>query len=194
MGIDWNSSEDELYARSVRAIYQMAQEYPNEVFSFFAYRANYYYGLVSLAFDTIQNGLKTAREHHDRTVPRHAGWFGHPRAWDSARYYVSHAAYRIVDYSPRAGEFKYPDFHSVNFKSWEETFRGEDLPESEASQGHVIVLLARVIDRLVDAGVFSSLQQAPLFRVGFEFEDDDLGLVVMRMLNWPEHLASGDHR
>jgi hypothetical protein len=45
----------------------------------------------------------------------------------------------------------------------------------------------KATSKLVAARSFERLTMASPFRVGVEFPEDDLGLVVMRMLNWPAH-------
>jgi hypothetical protein len=55
--------------------------------------------------------------------------------------------------------------------------------------GHIIVLMHKVINEIASAPIFSGFPMASPFRFGIEFPSDsaNLGLVVMRIVNWPPH-------
>jgi hypothetical protein len=110
----------------------------------------------------------------------------HDNSAANARYHWSVPSKRIVDHTPHAGEFWKPDFAQINLPDWEDFFQRDDADEAVDSQGHVIVLFWRVLTRLVDINAFQTVNMAPLFRLGFQFNDDDMGLVVSHILRWPD--------
>src|SRR5262245_56232197 len=70
---------------------------------------------------------------------------------------------------------------------WQAYFESDQLPERPDPMGHVIVLIHKAISKLTASGCFDRLMMSSPFRVGAEFPRDKLGLVVMRLLNWPPH-------
>jgi hypothetical protein len=183
--IDWNAAEQQFVEKSLEALDRLQKKHSSVPLSFFAFYSNYFYGKNSIAVDSYENSLLQAREHYEWVVRNRLITMTHANAASQARYHWSVASKRVVDYSPHAGKFWKPDYGRVNFREWELFFRGEAYDENLGSQGHVIVLFWRVFERLLEMKAFDNVNMSPLFRLGFQFEDDDLGLVVAHILRWP---------
>lgn len=183
--IDWKAAEQRFLENACAALDLLERKHSPTPLSFFAFRSNYYEGRNSIAVDSYANSLGKAKEHQDWVVRNRLLTMTHATATASARYHWTHSSKRIVDYTPHTGEFWMPDFMHVNFPDWEFFFRGRTTDDSVGSQGHVIVLFWRVFTQLLDMKAFDNINMAPLFRLGFQFEDDDMGLVVSHILKWP---------
>lgn len=79
------------------------------------------------------------------------------------------------------GPFKYDLAACVELPAREECFNNED--GDPVLEGHVIVSLWRVVDRLVESGAFDALRKSAFFRIAFSFHDDET--IVLRILNFP---------
>ena len=91
-----------------------------------------------------------------------------------------------LTYNPHTAHFKYPSFATMHFSDWEEYIMNEQRPEHPDPLGYVIVLMHKVVSQLVSSRSFDGLALSSPFRIGVEFAEE-LGLVVMRLLNWPPH-------
>lgn len=96
---------------------------------------------------------------------------------------------RVTDYSPDIGYFAYHMYADLNFPELAGFKESETYPqkrnavEDDYIEGHVRIILWKVIERLIASDTFSQLHLASPFRVGYEFHDGDL--LVLRILNWP---------
>jgi hypothetical protein len=182
---DWDAAEALLIEEGSRAIENFSAKNPAELCSFFAFSVDYCFGDVVICFDTNDNSLLHAKRHEARTLKSWDGALCGERGWENAQYYIQRD--RLCSYNPHTADFKYPDFARLHFSDWEGYFGNDQLPEHPAPLGHVIVLMHKVICKLVETRSFDGLAMSSPFRVGVEFPRDDLGLVVMRLLNWPSH-------
>jgi hypothetical protein len=181
---DWNAAENSLVEASKKAMGEFAQGHGAELCSFFAISMDYVLGNATLCLDTLDNSLLHAKRHEARTVKTWDSVLAGEKGWENATYYLERD--RLGSYNPHTANFKYPDFATVHFKDWEEYFGNDQLPERPDPLGHVIVLLHKAMGRLVSP-CLETLPMSSPFRMGTEFPSDKLGLVVMRMLNWPAH-------
>lgn len=51
-------------------------------------------------------------------------------------------------------------------------------------EGSTRLVFWKVLERLIDSGLFSHLHLSSPFRVGYQFHDQEL--IVLRILNWPK--------
>jgi hypothetical protein len=180
---NWTRDTRILATRAQAEIEQFADAHPDETFSFFAIRSDYASGVNVLCMDTEDNARTRALAHQHRVIKNQQRMVSHGR-WQRARQYVSSQADRIVAHSTSTGYFKYDDFARVSFPEWEPILRSEGFDQHDLFQGQVILLLWTVTERLIGSGVFDGLMRSSPFRVGFDFVDDPMGLVVLRLLNW----------
>jgi hypothetical protein len=181
--VDWNAAEMALYDRTQATLRVFAKEHDRDVFSFFAYRADYCYGQVQLCLDTVENSRRRAVENNQRIHASRKKLFDREGGWDRARYFLSRHSGRMLDYTHATGLFQYDSIEEIRFPDWEAYFRGDHYDEQYQLENRVIVLFWKILSRLVQDGVFDQLRLASPFRTGFEFRDNDLGLVVMDILN-----------
>jgi hypothetical protein len=181
MAIDWKNAEDTLVQKSTVLIEEFAHAHPDLRVSFFAFGADYFYGDIAVAFDTPDNTYSQAVSWTEQVIEARIT-LSAPNGWEYARYTLTKN--RILEYPPSSGLFKYESYSVISFPEWEDYFGSDEIPGHPDPQGHVLVLLWRVLERLVERQAFNCLRQASPFRIGFDLADDDLGLVVVRMFNW----------
>lgn len=188
---DWAPTEDVLFASSEAAIRRFAQEHPDELFSAFAFSIDWDYAAVALILDTLGNSLREARLSEERHVEYRNDLYGREDGWRYARYSVEHFTNRTLDWNAR-GPFKYEEvpvalITTPAWVAWFNRFVEEELPETGGTEfeGRVILSLWRVTERLVKSRAFGKLRLSSPFRIAFAFHDDDL--IVLRILNWPDH-------
>jgi hypothetical protein len=181
---DWDAAQALLVEEGKRAIGNFSGKHAGELCSFFAFCVDYCYGDVVICFDTYDNGLLHAKRNEVQTLKIWDDAFSGERGAANARSYL--LSRRLCTYNPHTANFKYPSFATVHLSDWEEYIMNEQRPEHPDPLGHVIVLMYRVISELVSSRSFEGLALSTPFRIGVEFAEE-LGLVVMRLLNWPSH-------
>jgi hypothetical protein len=182
---DWDAAESLLVEEGNRAIEDFSAKYAAELCSCFAFSVDYCFGDVVICFDTNDNSLLHAKRHEARALKSWDAALGGERGWENAQYYLQRD--RLCSHNPHTADFKYANFAKLHLSDWEGYFGDDQLPERPDSLGHVIVLMHKAVSKLVAARSFDRLVMSSPFRVGVEFPRDDLGLVVMRVLNWPSH-------
>lgn len=182
---DWDAAQALLIEEGGRAIESYSAKHAAELCSFFAYSIDYCFGDVVICFDTIDNSLLYAKRHEAETLRARDAVLRGESGWENAEYYVQREL--LCSYNPHTADFKYPDFVRLHLSDWEGYFLNDQRPERPDPLGRVVVLMHKVIGKLVAAHCFDRLTMAQPFRVGVEFPRDDLGLVVMKLLNWPSH-------
>lgn len=188
---DWQAAEDRIVVETTSAIERFAREHPNEVCSCLAFAVDCCYGDVVLCFDTLQNSLAQAKRHQREVLKDWELNLGKEHGWEEAEYYLTrtHTHNRIVEYTPYpVDDFKYGSVSILHFDDWDEYFGSTERDDQERNPiGHVIVLMHNVVNRLVSSGVFEQLALSSPFRVGVDFiEVKEPGIIVMRILNWPD--------
>ena len=182
---DWDAAEALLVDEGKKAIENFSVGQPAEACSCFAFSVDYCFGDVVICFDTNDNSLLHAKRHEARTLKAWDTALAAERGWENAQYYILRN--QLCSHNPHTADFQHPDFASLQLSDWEGYFGNDQLPDKPDPLGHVIVLMHKVVGRLVAAHAFDRLVMSSPFRVGVEFPRDDLGLVVMRLLNWPSH-------
>jgi hypothetical protein len=181
---DWNAAQALLVEKSKKAIEDFSAKHAAELCSFFAFCVDYCFGDVVICFDTYDNNLLHAKRNEVEILRVWDAAFSSVRGVENAKEYL--LSHKICSYNPHTAEFKYPSFATVHFSDWEEYFLNEQRPEHPDPLGYVIALMHRVISELVSSRSFDNLALSSPFRIGVEFAEE-LGLVVMRLLNWPSH-------
>jgi hypothetical protein len=181
---DWDAAQATLVEECKRAIENFSVKHPAEVCSFFALCVDYCFGDVVICFDTYDNSLLHAKRNEVQTLKAWNAAFNDDGGWKNAKDHLLRR--RICSYNPHTAEFKYPSFATVHFSDWEEYVLNEQRPEHSDPLGHVIVLMHKVISELIASRSFDRVALSSPFRIGVEFAEE-LGLVVMRLLNWPHH-------
>jgi hypothetical protein len=181
---DWDAAKAVLVEAGKCAIASFASKYGGELCSFFAFSIDYCYGDVVLCFDTLNNSLLHAKRNEVQRVKTWNATFSSETGWEGAKYQL--LQHKLTEYNPDTANFAFPDFATVHFSDWEGFFLSDQRPEHPDPMGYVIVLMQRVISELVLCASFDGLVMSSPFRMGVEFPEE-LGLVVMRFLNWPPH-------
>ena len=181
---DWDTAQALLVEEGRKAIENFSAKHAAELCSIFAYCVDYCFGDVVICFDTYDNSLLHAKRNEVQTLKIWHAAFGGERGAENAKNHL--LSRRLCGYNTLTAEFKYPSFATVHFSDWEGYFLNEQRPEHPDPLGHVIVLMHRVICELVSSHSFDRLALSSPFRIGVEFAEE-LGLVVMRLLNWPSH-------
>lgn len=185
---DWQDIENRLYEFSKAGILRFAAEHSEAICSFFAYDAHPVYGEFNLCFDTPQNALESAKLNEKKAIKWRNELLQREEVW---RHAASRLTFRkVIDYSPDVGSFAYPDFMELVFEELQEIGFDPDYPESQDyeddyANGNGQLVMWKVLERLIEDGVFSSLRLASPFRVGYKIHDG-VELVVLRILNWPQ--------
>src|SRR5207253_2100230 len=156
---------------------QFAHEHPDGLLSLFAYTVDSEFAGVGLNFDTPANSLRRAKANQQYEVKYRNKLFASEIAWKQARYFIANPSRQIEAFN--RGSWQYELVQFVALPAWEESYNssGEEseLGNDEESEleGRIMVALWRVVDRLIEAQAFASLQRVAPFRIGFEFHDGD---------------------
>ena len=181
---EWDVAQSLLVQESNRAIESFSVKHPAELCSCFALCVDYCFGDVVICFDTYDNSLLHAKRHEVQTLKAWDAAFAGESSWANAK---DHFLRRRLDsYNARTSEFKFPSFAAVHFSDWEGYFLNDERLDQPDPLGQVIVLMHKVVSDLVLFRSFDKLVLSSPFRIGVEFAEE-LGLVVMRLLNWPSH-------
>jgi hypothetical protein len=181
---DWDSAQALLVAECKRAIENFSAKHVSDLCSFFALCVDYCFGDVVICFDTYDNSLLHAKRNEVQTLKTWNAALSSERGAENAKGLFLRR--RLCTYNPHTAEFKYPNFATVHLSDWEGYFLNEQRPEHPDPLGYVIVLMHKVVSELVSSQSFDGLALSSPFRIGVEFAEE-IGLVVMRLLNWPAH-------
>jgi hypothetical protein len=178
---DIKADMQQLLQESAVAIQEFAAVHP-ETISFLAYGVNYYEGWISLNLDTATNSVKQARRRVSRIRLTHQDLLQRSDNWRDARYYLNRD--RMSGVCMEIGDFQHYLSREWRFEHWADYFA--DLPEQEDGSGHFLILFLEVIRGLTKRKAFQNLTVSSPFFLGVQFIDDDLGMVIMDILNWPD--------
>jgi hypothetical protein len=185
--IDWQSLEDRLFEQSVVVIKQFAEEHPESICASFAYDTDPAEGYFLLSFDTAENSLRQAQTNEQRAIERRKRWLTQESSWTVASYRSKNT--HVSDRSPGVDCFAYHIYAELRFPELPAFKESENYPpgglpvEDDYIEGHVRIVLWRIIERLIADGAFMQLHLASPFHIGYQFHDEDL--LVLRILNWP---------
>lgn len=184
---DWQSLEERLFEQTSSVIRQFATEHSDVTCSFFAYDTDPGHGYFLPSFDTYENSLQQAQKNEQWAIEQRQKMLSQDWSWNSASYLSKSP--RITDYSPDVGYFAYHIYAEFHFPELVEFRENESYPqkrndaEDDYLEGHVRIILWRVIERLIMNDAFAQLRMSSPFRVGYQFHDEDL--LVLRILKWP---------
>ncbi|OJW20693.1 MAG: hypothetical protein BGO49_03710 [Planctomycetales bacterium 71-10] len=180
---DWSAASARLLVACEAAVDRFAKEHPAECCSFLAFAVGECFGEVVLAFDTLANGMARARRHEAMAVRTRTRTLSAEYGWRNAGFHLNRTP--IAAHAPSTSEFAFADFARVHFPDWEPYFLEHRRPGEPDPTGKVAMLLQGVANSVVQRGRLSRLNLASPCYVGGEFARDDLGLVVLRAVNWP---------
>ncbi len=185
--ISWKKAEDKLYKWSVAAIKKFASEHPDEEICFVSFDTDPVYGYVLLAFDTLENSIKSCRELEKFAVETRATNLTKTRSWACAKYQISLPVLSI--FNTNSGDFKYPQYASIEFPEWQTLAESGEYPngrehEDDYLESKVRILIWKVSERLIAKNCFRSLNLATPFMIGYGIHDQEE--VILRILNWPQ--------
>lgn len=185
--INWDSDVETLVAETRQAITRFVEKFPSaRVCSVFS-DADPLYGYVMIAFDTIENSLRSCREQERWAVERRQRMLADGESWRNASYFLT--APPISTIQSNSGDFEHPQFAEILFPEWQRVAESNEMPEGMEGDDHwlagnVRILLWRAGERLVDTGTFDVLNQAPPCVLGYGLHDEEEG--VLRVLRWPD--------
>ncbi len=180
---DWSAASARLLVACEAAVDRFAKEHPAERCSFLAFAVGECFGDVVLAFDTPANAMTRARRHEAMVVRTRTRTLATEYGWRNAGYHLNRTP--LAAYAPSTAEFAFSEFARVHFADWEPYFLEHRRPGEPDPTGKVAMLLQGVANALVERGRLTRLNLASPCYVGGEFALDDLGLVVLRVVNWP---------
>lgn len=180
---DWPIASARLVQAVEAAIERFAVEHPGVCCSFLALAAGECFGDVVIAFDTLENGLARARRHEALVVRSRTRALTTEIGWRNAGFHLNRTP--IEARSPSTAEFAFADYARVHFPDWEPYFLDRRRPGGPDPTGKVAVLLQQVANAVVERGRLGRLKLASPCYVGGELAREDIGLVVLRAVNWP---------
>lgn len=180
---DWPSASARLVQACEAAIDRFARERPDERCAFLAFAVGECFGDVVIAFDTPENALRRAMRHEALVVRRRTMALATEYGWRNAAYHLNRSPIRAQ--SPSTAEFAHAEFARIHFADWEPFFLDRKNPGGADPTGKIAVLLQNVANAVVERGRLARLNLASPCYVGAEFAREDIGLVVLRAVNWP---------
>lgn len=176
---------DELVAsyteRVTRAIANCAALHPNEIFSALAFYEDVGNGIFAAGLDTFDNSLLHAKRQELRVRQSRSAWARRDGWVPFCARLASEWGFDLIhDFNNSFSNFRYPGIVSAYVPEW--------IDDPEVTSGYLLRLVWRVIDALVDAGVFGDIRLASPFRFCFMNVDKEDAL-VLRVLNWPSHIG-----
>jgi hypothetical protein len=186
MPVDWRASEEKLYAASIAAIRKFARERSEQPVCFFAFDANPRYGDVQIAFDTLENNIRSAKELEQFAIERRERMLSGEDAWQSAKYFLGTP---VLDaFNTDMGDFAFKECAKIQFPDWEELAEEGGYPVGADYQDDYVdssarLVMWRVAKRLVAEEAFKVLRLDLPFMVGYGIHDEED--VILYLLNWP---------
>ena len=180
---DWQAAQARIIDGVTDSINRFAQENGDEICSFFALSVDYCFGEVFVCVDTLTNSILQARRHEARVFKARQAILATSNGWENAAYYLNRE--RLCTYTPDTANFAFPNITKINIDGWEEYFASDDLPDHHDPAERVFVVMHSIISSITSNGVVDQLNLSSPFQLGIEFPGDKLGLVVMKIVNWP---------
>jgi hypothetical protein len=185
--VNWKKVEDKLFKWSKATIKKFTRDHPGETVCFVAFDTDPRYGYVSLAFDTLENSLQSARELEKFAIKNRARNLTKDGSWSWAKYQLSTPVLSV--FNTNSGDFLYQEYDVIEFPEWQKLAESGKYPKGEEHEddyleGNVRILIWKVSERLIETDSFASLKLAAPFMVGYGIHDQEV--VILRILNWPQ--------
>ncbi len=185
--ISWKKAEDKLFKWSVAAIEKFASEHPDEEICFMSFDTDPIYGYVLLAFDTLENSIKSCRKREKFALETRIKNLTKDWSWTWAKFQLSSPVLNM--FNTNAGDFKFQEFASIEFLEWQKLAESGKYPkgtenEDDYLESNVRILIWKVSERLIAKNCFHSLNLATPFMIGYAIHDQEE--VILRILNWPQ--------
>jgi len=186
MAVDWRACEDKLHKASVAAIKRFARNQSEEPICFFAFDSEPRYGYVLIAFDTLENNIRSAKSSEQFALERRLKMLAGPDAWQTAKSFLSSPG--LSAFNTNTGDFAFQGYSKVKFPEWQELAAKGEYPVGEDWQDDYLESSARLVfwrvtERLVAEEAFQPLRISAPFMVGYGIHDQEE--VILRLLNWP---------
>jgi hypothetical protein len=187
MKINWRQNADEIFDWSKAAINRFAREHRGEKICSLFFDTDPEYGYVLIAFDTLENSLRSARSSERLARERRAQNLTGKLTWEWAKYQLSTPVLEV--FNSDSGGFAYPEYDTLEFPAWQKLAKSGDYPRGEEHdndylEGNVRIVLWQVTERLIENRCFRSLTRASPFMIGYGIHDQES--VILRILNWPK--------
>jgi hypothetical protein len=178
---DFQKQEDQLFEFTRAELSKFAAQSSDE-FAYFAFDCNPDYGEVLLCLDTTANSIAMARVTEKALLESRRRRFAMPYC-EIPSYELEWSIHRlgndlegfVVPYGNNTGDFSHQGFAQVDFDDWQDYSieESDEFPDSKQSRikCFAAVLLAKVIDRLVDAEAFAALNRSHPFYCGVGLHD-----------------------
>ncbi len=189
--IDWNKTEDRIFKWSQAAIKKFARAFPDELICSVFFDSEPRYGYVFLAFDTLDNSIKSAKQLEQFALEGRQRYMKFDEAWRNARYGINTPAISLLN--TNSGDFAFQEYAEIQFPAWQRLVESKNYQQKYPKRnegdddyldGNVRIVLWKVVERLVAADAFCQLRRAHPFFVGYAFHDEEE--VILRVLNWPD--------
>jgi hypothetical protein len=186
MAVDWGACEDKLHKASVAAIKRLARNQSDQSICFFAFDSEPRYGYVLIAFDTLENNIRSAKSSEQFAIEGRLKMLSGADAWQTAKYFLSSPV--LMPFNTNPGDFAFQGYSKVKFPEWQELAEkggypvGEDWHDDYLESSARLVFW-RVAERLVAEQAFRDLRISSPFMIGYAIHDQ--GEVILRLLNWP---------
>ena len=182
---DWMAIEEQVYDESLRDILAFAQTHQGVMLSCLAYHVVAYAGLLQLCFETPDHAVEIARRNEREAIMTRQRLLAPEYAWALASEVLRRFPITLCPHE--TGEFAYfvdtpiiiEGIDGVDFETEHPT-----LSQGAGAyiDGHLQLVLWKVIDRLVAADAFNNLSISSPFAIGYQLHSD--ALVIARMVNW----------
>jgi hypothetical protein len=190
--LDWKAIEEQVYDESLRNILAFVQIHQGVMFSCLAYHVMAYAGLLQLCFETPEHAIEVAWRNEREAILTRQRVLTTEYAWAQASEVLRRFPITLCPHE--TGEFAYAVQTPVIIEGIDGVdFETEYPPLSQGGDtyidGHLQLVLWKVIDRLVTANAFKTLSISSPFAIGYQLHGDNL--VITRMVNWPQGQTQG---
>jgi hypothetical protein len=188
---DFASQEDQLFEFARTELNKFAGQTAEE-FAYFAFDCNPDFGDVLLCLDTTASSKAEARRTAESLLQARRKRFGKPYG-EIPDYELQWSILHLGDdlrgvvlpYGDNTGDFSHQGFADLFFEDWIDYSleESEEFPDSKETRisCYAAMVLAKVIDRLVDADAFGALHRSHPFYCGVGLHDGPQR--VLRMLD-----------
>lgn len=183
---DWHVDEETLYIATRTTLRRFRQEQGSTIISMLCFDTEPHAGYVLIDLETSAHALAQNRKRAVLRQEQRLALLSKVDAWKLAEYEIEHE--QPTDYGP-SGPYAFEEYGHAEFPSWEDFSYRENYPDhdpvhrTDFLEGHVRLILWRVIDRLVAEDAFDGMPLNAPFRLCYQFHDKPA--VTVRIINWP---------
>lgn len=166
-----------------------ATEHPSvEVCAFFFDCDDPQYGHISIAFDSLQNNIRSAKTLEQFAIENRNDNLQGELTWQWAKYQLSTPV--LSPFNTNSGDFQFPRYQEIEFPAWRKLAKSKDYPSGETTdddylESNARLVMWRVAEQLIAKNAFTALTLASPFMVGYSVHDQEES--ILRLLNWPKN-------